>query len=70
LTKVRLPEGLKEIGNYAFYRCTRLAEINIPNSVQKIGKLAFRGCESLDDESLADIEDFCDSTDIDIGRVI
>ena len=70
LVEVRLPEGLKEIGNYAFYRCARLAEINIPDSVQKIGKLAFRGCESLDDESLADIEDFCDSTDIDVGRVI
>jgi len=37
LTTVIFGNGLKTIGDYAFYGCSQLSEINIPNSVTRIG---------------------------------
>lgn len=42
-----LPEGIKEIGDYAFAYFTKLKIINIPNGVTSIGKYAFRECKLL-----------------------
>ena len=42
LTTVTLPQGLKIIGEQAFYNYTALSSCNIPDSVEKIGKEAFR----------------------------
>ncbi len=36
-----IPDGVKEIGDFAFEFLTNLTEINIPNSVTKIGDRAF-----------------------------
>lgn len=44
---VKLPNTLKEIGNYAFSNCISLRSINIPNSVTNIGEAAFVNCKSL-----------------------
>ena len=35
------------IGNYMFYNCTNLKNINIPESITSIGSSAFEGCSSL-----------------------
>ena len=40
-------EGVKVIGDHAFYACKSLTSINIPNSVTYIGNHAFRGCKTL-----------------------
>lgn len=45
---IKLPEGLKELGSYAFCSCDRLKEITIPSSVEKIGKGCFSGCHDLE----------------------
>ena len=45
-TSITLPEGLKTIGNYAFYQCFSLTEIVIPNSVTSIGEYAFGSCRA------------------------
>ena len=35
------------IGDKAFYKCSRLANVTIPAKVKKIGKSAFYGCKRL-----------------------
>lgn len=42
-----IPDGVNEIGEYAFVNLTTLSTFVIPNSVKKIGKHAFDGCSSL-----------------------
>ena len=61
-TEVVIPEGVTEIGKYAFYCCTSLASITIPDSVVEIGETAFYGCTSLTSitipDSLTKISDY------------
>lgn len=40
LQRVKLSNGLTEIGDYAFYGCTSLPEIDVPSSVTTIGEKA------------------------------
>ncbi|MBQ8320658.1 MAG: leucine-rich repeat domain-containing protein, partial [Clostridia bacterium] len=47
ITSVRLPRGLKEIGNNAFWGCSDLREIEFPEGLTKIGVGAFDSCNSL-----------------------
>lgn len=42
-----LPEGLKEINDYAFYNCSKLSSISIPSTVTRIGAGAFALCSDL-----------------------
>ena len=42
-----IPDGVTEIGKYAFGGCSSLKEIVIPDSVTEIGDSAFGGCSSL-----------------------
>lgn len=47
LSKVKIPDGVKCIGESAFYGCSRLTAVTIPDSVVRIGESAFCGCEFL-----------------------
>lgn len=62
--EVVLPKSLKEIGDYAFYRCHNLVSVNIPDSVTSIGKSAFDGCKSLTSVHITDLAAWCN---IDFG---
>ena len=46
-----LPDGVKTIGQSAFYKCAQLVDVNIPEAVGStggsLGKNAFYGCSSL-----------------------
>ena len=44
---VVIPEGVTEIGAFAFSRCEPLESVLIPGSVTVIGEDAFQGCKSL-----------------------
>lgn len=44
LESVTFPEGLAEIGNYAFYGCGSLRDISFPSSIRRIGSGLFSGC--------------------------
>ncbi len=46
LKKVNLPASITKIGNYDFYGCKNLEEINLEN-IQHIGLRAFMGCTNL-----------------------
>ena len=41
------PAALTSIGQFAFYECTKLAELQLPNSITNIGEYAFSGCSTL-----------------------
>ena len=47
IKNVVINNGVKSIGNYAFYSRTGLTSITIPNSVTSIGSQAFSCCEGL-----------------------
>ncbi len=46
-TEIRLPEHLKEIGQYAFWGLTALKSIKLPDEVTLIDEYAFCGCSKL-----------------------
>lgn len=45
VTSVALPDWTERIGNYAFYRCFRLKELEFTDSLVDIGGGAFTGCQ-------------------------
>ena len=44
-----IPDGVKNIGDYAFQGCNSLVSVTIPDSVTNIGNCAFDGCNNLAD---------------------
>lgn len=44
---VVIPEGVEEIGNYAFQNCVNIENVTLPSTLKKIGKQAFSGCTNL-----------------------
>ena len=46
-THCRIPDGVKKIGDMAFYECKKLQSVTIPESVTSIGAEAFAFCSSL-----------------------
>ena len=47
IKRITIGEEITSIGNYAFYQCTGLTEIEIPSSVTSIGNDAFYQCTGL-----------------------
>ena len=41
ITRLELPQGLANIGSFAFYQAVNIKEITLPSNVEKIGKEAF-----------------------------
>ena len=52
LTAVTIPEGVKELGHYAFADCQNLKRVSIPGSVATISGWAFQNCYALEDVQL------------------
>lgn len=44
---VHIPEGVKQIGNYAFYGLYQLREVSFPSTIQRIGWGMFNGCRKV-----------------------
>jgi len=47
LKNIEIPEGVKAIPAYAFYKATGLEELVVPSTLESIGSNAFNGCENL-----------------------
>lgn len=47
IKSVTIPEGVKSIGNYAFYGCDALTSVTMGKSVKTIGNYAFSSCDAL-----------------------
>jgi hypothetical protein len=47
ITRVVLPEGIREIGRNAFWECASLEEVVLPESLTLVGSGAFRECTKL-----------------------
>lgn len=46
-TTFHIPENVRSIGMYAFFRCMRLEEVFLPPTLKRIGAAAFNGCHGL-----------------------
>ena len=46
ITRLELPQGLANIGSFAFYQAVNIKEITLPSNVEKIGKEAFHSVGS------------------------
>ena len=49
IENVELPSGITTIGNYAFWGCEKLHEINFPDTLEYIGDYSFTKCFTDDD---------------------
>ncbi|MGN0701858.1 MAG: leucine-rich repeat protein [Lentihominibacter sp.] len=49
-----IPNGIKTIGDYAFFSCKSLTSVTIPDGVTSIGKNAFTSCKGLTSISIPD----------------
>lgn len=47
INSVKLPEGLEEIGAFAFAKCVQLKTVNLPTTLKTLETGAFHGCEAL-----------------------
>ena len=46
-TEIILPDGVTEIGRWAFWGCASLTNVTIPDTVKSIGAAALKKCTSL-----------------------
>ena len=54
ITDLSIPNGIKEIKDYAFYSCSKSTSLEIPNTVSSIGQQTFYNCTGLSSIALGD----------------
>ena len=54
VTRLNIPDGITEIKDHAFARCSALTQVNIGNNVTSIGDWAFAWCSALTQVNIPD----------------
>ncbi|MBQ9661822.1 MAG: leucine-rich repeat protein [Oscillospiraceae bacterium] len=54
ITSIVLPDGLTQVGSYAFQGCTKMKGIDFPKDIKSIGDYAFADCVALSAVNLPD----------------
>lgn len=54
INRVEIPDGVTNLGSYAFYHCENLANITIPDGVTSIGTHGFSFCPNLTNITIPD----------------
>ncbi|MBE6212990.1 MAG: hypothetical protein E7129_07630 [Rikenellaceae bacterium] len=62
LETIILPNGVQEIGEYAFYDCSSLKSVTIPPSVTRMRGYAFGNCSNLTRVDISDLSAWCKIT--------
>lgn len=52
IIEIKIEEGVKSIGNDAFYNCNNVAKVSISDSVKRLGQGSFEACYSLKNISI------------------
>ena len=52
----KIPNGIKAIGDYAFYGIEKITSITIPNTVESIGNYAFNYATGLTSVQLSSVD--------------
>ena len=59
LTNLVIPEGVKKIGEYAFYQCDVIETLTMPSTVTTVGVGAFSLCTNLTAVHISDLASWC-----------
>ena len=59
LTELIIPEGVKKIGNGAFYRCLGITKVSLPSTLKKVGANAFAECTDIMIADVTSLQDYC-----------
>ena len=59
IKNLTVPEGVTEIGAYAFYNNSMLLSVKLPESLEKIGEYAFYGATTIDEVHIKSLENWC-----------
>ena len=59
VTELIIPDGVQEIKERAFYRCSSLTSVAIPQGMKSIGRDAFSDCNGLTAVHVSSIEAWC-----------
>lgn len=47
LTEIKLPDSVRDLGDFIFSTCKKLKQVQLPNNIKRIPKRTFSFCESL-----------------------
>ena len=53
IAEITIPEGVTQLGDYAFYGCPNLKRVTLPRSLKAMGKGAFGNCTALESADLS-----------------